>query len=101
MMSQRAATLSYHLFGAGFSLALYALFRAASDYGGWQLALFRTLGTNALVGYILHGIVGDAVKPFMPRDSPGWYVAAGFAVFFGINWAVLRWMEKHALFVKL
>jgi predicted acyltransferase len=101
MMSQRAATLSYHLFGAGFSLALYALFRAVSDYGGWQLALFRTLGTNALVGYILHGIVGDAVKPFMPRDSPGWYVAAGFAVFFGINWAVLRWMEKHALFVKL
>ena len=76
MMSQRAATLSYHIFGAGFSLVVYALFYVACDIWGWQLGLFRTLGTNALVGYILHGMVGDARRSLHAQDSPGWYVTA-------------------------
>ena len=58
MMSQRAATVSYHVFAAGLSLALYGLFYIACDIWGWQLGLFRTLGTNALVGYILHARPG-------------------------------------------
>ncbi|MEX0977731.1 MAG: acyltransferase family protein, partial [Pirellulales bacterium] len=77
MMSQRAATVSYHTFAAGFSLALYALFYIACDVWGWQLGVFRTLGTNALVAYVLHGMVDRTVSAFMPRDSPGWYVTAG------------------------
>ena len=79
MMSQRAAhAFAITSFAAGLSLALYAVFYVACDVWGWQLGLFRTLGTNALVGYILHGMVDDAVSPFIPRDSPGWYVTAGF-----------------------
>ena len=49
---------------------MYALFYIACDIWGWQLGMFRTLGTNALVGYILHGIVADAVEPFIPSDAP-------------------------------
>jgi predicted acyltransferase len=101
MMSQRAATLSYHTFGAGFSLAVYALFYIACDVWGWQLGLFRTLGTNALVGYILHGMVAEAVKPFMPRDSPGWYVTAGFLLYFGITYLFIRHLEKNKIYLKL
>jgi hypothetical protein len=101
MMSQRAATVSYHTFGAGFSLALYAIFYIVCDIWGLRLGLFRTLGTNALVGYILHGIVGDAVKPFMPNDSPGWYVSAGFLLYFGITYLFIRHLEKNKIYLKL
>ncbi len=62
MMSQRGATLSYHMFAAGLALLLYAAFYVACDIWGWQLGLFRTLGTNALVGYVLHGMVDNAVS---------------------------------------
>jgi hypothetical protein len=101
MMSQRAATISYHLFAAGLSLALFAGFRLACDYWNWQWGLFRTLGTNALAGYILHGMVGDAVEAFMPGDSPAWYVAAGFLVYFAICYVILRWLEMQRIFIKL
>ena len=101
MMSQRAATLSYHTFGAGFSLAVYALFYIACDIGGLKLAMFRTLGTNALVGYILHGMVDDRVKAFVPRDSPGWYVTAGFVLYFYITWLFIRFLEKNKIYLKL
>ena len=101
MMSQRAATVSYHTFGAGFSLALYALFYIVCDIWGLRLGMFRTLGTNALVGYILHGMVDDAVKPFVPNDAPLWYVAAGFLVYFGITYLFIRHLEKNNIYLKL
>ena len=101
MMSQRAATLSYHVFGAGLSLAVYALFYCCATCGGLQLGLFRTLGTNALVGYILHAMVGDRVKAFIPKDSPGWYVAAGFPLYFGITYLFIRHLEKNKIYLKL
>jgi predicted acyltransferase len=101
MMSQRAATVSYHVFAAGLSLALYGLFYIVCDAWGWQLGLFRTLGTNALVGYILHGMVDSAVSRFIPRDSPGWYVTAGFLVYFGITYLFIRHLEKNNIYLKL
>ncbi len=101
MMSQRAATLSYHTFAGGLSLALYALFYIACDIWGWQLGLFRTLGTNALVGYILHGMVDGAVSPFIPHDAPGWYVTCGFLLYFGITYLFIRKLEKDGIYLKL
>ena len=57
-------------FGAGLSLVIYGLFYALSDMGGLKIGVFRTLGVNALIGYILHDMTGDAVKRFLPKDSP-------------------------------
>jgi peptidoglycan/LPS O-acetylase OafA/YrhL len=59
------------------------------------------LGTNALVGYILHDLVNNAIHPFVPRDSPLWYVAAGLCVSVAISYAILRYLEKHRLFLRL
>src|SRR5262249_49401005 len=100
-MSQRSGSISYLVFGAGLSLAVYALFIAICDLHGWQLGIFRTLGVNALAGYILHGMVENAVKPFVPKDAPLWYVSAAFGVFLGISYLFLRYMEKHRLFLRL
>lgn len=101
MMSQRSANLSYHIFAAGVSLALFGVFYIACDRWGWRLGLFRTLGTNALVAYVLHGIVGNAVERFMPDDSPGWYVAAGFLLYFGVTYLFIRKLERDGIYLKL
>ena len=98
MMSQRAATPSYHTFAAGFSLAVYALFYIVCDKWGWQLGVFRTFGTNALVACILHDLVGDAVSPFVPKDAPLWYVMSGFLVYFGIIYLFVRtWKSRRSI----
>lgn len=101
MMSQRAGTLSYLVFSAGFSLALYALFYVACDRWGWQWGVFRTFGTNALAGYVLHDLVGAAVRPFLPPDSPGWYLALGTTVFFLVTYGFLRYLEANRIFLRL
>jgi hypothetical protein len=101
MMSQRSGSISYLTFGAGLSLVVYGLFFALSDMGGLKIGVFRTLGVNALVGYVLHNIIDDAVKKFLPKDSPPIAMWVGFAVFFFVTWLFLRSLEKQKIFVKL
>ena len=100
-MSQRAGSVSYLTFGAGFSLAVYALFVLACDVWPLRVGIFRTLGTNALAGYIIHDLVNAAVKPFAPKDSPLWFVFAAFGVSLLICYLFLRSLEKQRLFLKL
>jgi hypothetical protein len=100
-MSQRAGSVSYLTFGAGLSLAVYALFVWACEAHGFRLGVFTTLGSNALAGYIIHGMVDEAIKPFVPKDAPVWYVLAALAVFLGICYLFLRYLEKHKLFLRL
>lgn len=100
-MSQRSGAWPYPLFGGGFGMCLLALMMVVCDRWGLQIGVFRTLGVNALIGYILHDMVNSAVKPFVPNDSPMWYVFAGFAVSFGICYLVLRTVEKQKIFFRL
>ncbi len=103
MMSQARRHAVVPHVRSGFSLAAYALFYILCDLWGLARGVFlsRTLGTNALVGYILHGIVGDSVEKFIPRDSPGWYVTAGFVLYFGITYLFIRHLEKSNIYLKL
>ncbi|MAX38848.1 acyltransferase family protein [Gimesia sp.] len=101
MMSQRAGTLSYLVFSAGLSLFVYLLFHLACDRGNLQIPLFRTLGTNALVAYILHDLVGEAVKPFTTRDAASWYAWGSFVLFFWITWLIVRHLEKNKIHLRL
>jgi len=100
-ISQRSGSLTYLVFGAGFSLAIYAIFVWACDIGSLRIGILRTFGTNALLGYIIHGMVNDAVKPFAPRDAPLGYVFAAFGVSLSICYLFLRYLEKHRLFLKM
>ncbi len=100
-MSQRTGSVAYLTFAAGFSLAVYAVFFAICDGTGWQTSLFRIFGQNALVAYVIHPMVASAVKPYLPNDSPFWYLAAGFSVYFAICIAFNAYLERHKLFVRL
>lgn len=100
-MSQQAGSVSYLLFSTGFSLAVYVFFRWWTDERGRQLAVFRTLGVNALAGYVLHMLVDDAVKPFAPKDSPLPWALFAFAIYFTITWLFLRSLERNNTFLRL
>lgn len=100
-MSQRAGSVSYLLFSAGFSLAVYAAFVWWSDRRGRSLGLFTDLGQNALAAYLIHMVVMGAVKPVGPKDAPLWYAVALSAVAFLLSWGAVRWLNARRLFLRL
>ena len=58
-------------------------------------------GRHALAGYIVHDLAGGAVKPFVPKDSPLWWVMIAFAVYLLLITVVLRYLDRNRLFLKL
>ncbi|MFM7149208.1 MAG: hypothetical protein ACKO23_05155, partial [Gemmataceae bacterium] len=100
-MSQRSGSVSYLVFSAGFALMVAILFVLIERRLGWSWGVFTTLGINALAGYILHDWIGEAVKPFTPRDAPLWYVSIATGVFLTLCYLFLRHMQKKNLIVRL
>lgn len=100
-MSQRAGSVSYLTFSAGFSLAVYALFLVACDLGPLRVGVFRTLGRNALAAYVLHSLVAGAVKPYVPKDAPLAFTLVGFLIFFAITYLFVRHLEHERIFIRL
>ncbi|MGE3317339.1 MAG: hypothetical protein AB7O26_19665 [Planctomycetaceae bacterium] len=101
MVTQRGGSLSYTTMAAGISILVYVFFYIVCDIGGFQLGLFRTFGTNALAGYILHSMIGEAVKQFVPNGAPWWYGLTSFLITFGLIYLFLRTLEKNRIFLKL
>lgn len=101
MMSQRCGSISYLTFAAGLSLVVMLVFYILADEWKIQIGVFRTLGVNALFGYVLHGLVESGVKPYMPKDIPALYMWIGFGVYFFFCWLILRNLEKNKIFIKL
>lgn len=100
-MSQRSGSVTYLLFSAGFSMAIYALFVELTDIRGWRSSLFRTFGTNALTAYILHMMVARFLKPYVPGDAPLAFVLAAWLLFMAINTMIVRHLERQGIFLKL
>jgi predicted acyltransferase len=102
-MTQRAGSLSYQTFSAGFSLLVYSLFLWLCDIRkpGFQLSFFTTLGTNALAGYLIHAMVGDAVGKFGAKDAPGWYVILLTSIYMWITWRMIKFLEDRKIYLRL
>jgi predicted acyltransferase len=100
-MSQRTGSVSYQTFAAGFSLLVYTLFVLLCDQGSLRVGLIRTFGQNPLAAYILHPMVAAAIKPYVPDDSPLWFVLAAFLVYFGISYLFIRYLERNEIYLRL
>lgn len=100
-MSQRAGSVSYMVFSAGFSMLVFALAVLLADFWKWRLGLFRTLGVNALAGYVLHDWINSAVRPFVPKDSPIDYAFLGFTISFLACYVILRGFEKQKIYFRI
>lgn len=101
MMSQRAGTLSYLVFAAGFSLGLYVLWDSIVRRFAIEVPLFRCFGRNALFCYALHGFLIDTIGLWVPKDAQAWIVYSSllglFAVLFGVAWM----LERKRIFIRL
>ncbi len=89
------------LFAIGFSYIVYAGFVWGCDFRGWQSEVLRTFGQNALAAYALHHLILRVVKPFVPADSPAWYVLLSLMFFFGWNYVVVRYLERRQIVLRL
>lgn len=99
-MSQRTGSVSYLTFSTGFSLLVLALCMVIFG-DSREIGIFRALGSNALIAYIIHGMAIDAVLKLMPKDGPLWFVLVGLAVVMSITWLVCAWLEKKQWYVRV
>lgn len=100
-MSQRAGSVSYLLFAAGFSFVTYAFFVWLTDLRGTQVLVFSELGKNALTAYVIHIIVMNCLGRFGPDDSPMWYVVTLSAFGIWLSYLMTCWCNKRELFLRL
>jgi predicted acyltransferase len=100
-MSQRAGSVSYLTFGAGISLAVYALFVWACDKRRWQIGIWRTLGTNALAGYVIHGVVGWGFSAVLVRRAPPGTVVVALLLYLAVCYGCVRLLEKKGIYWKI
>jgi len=99
-MRLNSATVTLTAFGGGCSLVIYALCRWLAEQR-LTLPLFDLFGRNALGAYILHNLIAGAFKPFVPRDSPMWYLLAATTIYLFVNWLFVRYMDRHGIRIGL
>jgi len=100
-MSQRAGTVSYLTFGAGFSLAVYGLFVWVCEVRHWQIGIWRTLGKNALAGYVIHVVVDAAFAPFKSRHASLWLALGELVLFVAVCYGCVRLLEKRGIYWRM
>ena len=102
VMSQRAGSVSYQVFGAGFSLLVYSFFVWVCDVKGFQSGFLNTFGMNALAAYILDGLVSDyVVGRWIPPNGTAAVMIALMCLQVVLCYLILRVLEKNRLFLRL
>jgi len=101
MMSQKAGSVSYQLFAAGLSLAMFLGFLVWIDAWGNTIPWFRTLGRNAIICYVLHGYVIDLVRLKIPGDASPVWVAIGLLAVIGAVYLIAWILESKKIFIRL
>ena len=100
MMNKKIVSLPFTLFSSGFAMALYALFiRSATSAGSGRSVPHLRPESPGRLRHPSHGRGGRPTA--VPKDSPFWYGLIGLAVFFGITYLFIRYLEKHHIYIRL
>lgn len=127
-MTQRAGSMTYHLFTAGTSTLLFALFFALCEVGvpapaapplaaaaraagfapgaegalvlRWRAA--DVFGENSLAVYLLSDPLANTISDMLPDDVPAWYFLLwGEGLYFIVAYAATLYLRNHKLFLRL
>ncbi len=114
MMSQRSGSVSYPTFAAGFALMLMGIFVWICDVLGIRIGVFRTLGVNALAGYMLPTLVAPWTRKWagawfnalndkgeLTKDAEWLPVAVAFGLMCLIIYLILRLMEWRKIYIRM
>lgn len=101
MMSQKAGTLSYLVFAAGFSMALFVVWDWLVVRFSIEIPFLRSFGKNALVCYAVHGFLIDAIGTYVPRDAAPWLVIASLTGLLFSLFALAWILERRRIFIRL
>lgn len=101
MMSQKAGTLSYLIFGAGISLLLFLLFDGLVKRWQIEIGIFRSFGRNAIACYAIHGFLIDAIGIAVVKNSPTWIVWLSLAALIAALYAIAWLLESRKIFIRL
>jgi fucose 4-O-acetylase-like acetyltransferase len=82
-------------------MALFAFFVRFCDVGNWSLRVFALFGQNALVVYLLQGLIGNAWLEYGPRDAPLWFAFALWLGYLGVMCLFLRHLDRQGIHIKL
>ena len=100
-MSQRAGSVSYLTFAAGFSLALYAGFVWLCDIRQMKMKLFAILGANALAGYLIHSLVDIPFSLAIQKHAPLGIALLVTAAFVIVNTCLVWILNRRGWFLRL
>jgi predicted acyltransferase len=99
--SKHLLSLSYILFTAGTSAALFAALVVWRELLRWPLPLLGSLGRNPLLVYMLHAVLGVAVQALLAPAASAWAVAAACLAVLAVCTATAIILDRRKLFVKL
>ena len=109
---KRIWTPAYTLSSGGLVLLMLAAFNAVIDVKGWKAWSFPLLviGANSITAYVMSWtikrFVAEALvrhlgrNPFLILGPPFEPVLSGAAVL-AVFWAILYWMYKRGIFIKI
>jgi predicted acyltransferase len=99
--SKHSLSLSYVLFTAGASSALFALLEAWREALRLPIPVLGSLGRNPLLIYILHAILGLGVVALVPADTQGWIAWASALLVLAICVGTAALLDRRKLYIKL
>ena len=100
-MSQRAGSVSYLTFAAGFSLAVYALFVLACDRGRLRRVSSPPWAATPWPPTSFTTWSATPSSPMCRMTAPLWFVAAAFGLYLAVTYLFVRYLEKNRIFLRL
>ena len=101
VMSQRAGSVSYLAFAAGFSMVVYAGFVWWCDLRHKSSAVFAILGANALAAYLVHALVDVPFTAMRGKNDPLWLAVLLTLGFISVSTGLVWLLNRRGWFLRL
>jgi predicted acyltransferase len=100
-MSQRAGSVTYLAFAAGFAMVVYAGFVWWCDVRHKASGFFAVLGANALAGYLLHELVAVPFSWWRDEHALLWEALVVTAAYMAVTTLLVWGLNRRGWYLRL